>query len=198
VPKADTLAAALKNVGFERLRLEQSRLFLPAGMEIDFGGMVKEYAADSAARLAREQGCERGLVNLGGDIAVIGTGGDQSPWYVGISDPARPSAMIGEIPLRAGGLASSGDYRRYFEYQGLRYSHIINPRTGWPNQGLRAVSVAAPLCTLAGSVATIAMLKPVEAAHCWLEQIGLPYLTVDVEGNLKGSATLRNAEDSQA
>ena len=154
-------------------------------MQIDFGGIVKEYAADSVARLARSLGVEHGLVNLGGDFSVIGSQPGNKPWAVGICSPVSESGIMAKIDLLDGGLASSGDYERFFMHQGLRYSHILNPMTGWPSNGLRAVSIAANLCSVAGSVATIAMLKDELEAKAWLKDSGLAYVYMDSKQEIR-------------
>ena len=119
---------------------------------------------------------------------MIGSKPDSSPWPVGIANPRQPEAMMARINLRDGGLASSGDYERSFVLDGKRYSHILNPKTGWPSSGLRAVSVAANLCTVAGSFATIAMLREEQSALAWLEDSGLPYVYMDSSEEIKGPA----------
>lgn len=176
VPKQELIDQTLDFVGLNKLQWRNSRLQLPAGMEIDFGGIVKEYAADAAANLARKLGVQHGLVNLGGDFAVIGPQPEQAPWTVGVVNPAATDALMARIELQDGGLASSGDYERCFIHEGTRYSHILNPKTGWPCAGLRAVSVAANLCTVAGSMATIAMLQNEAEGIAGLRESGLPHV----------------------
>ncbi len=187
VPSQEQIDIALAHVGFDRLAWENSRLRLPQGAQIDFGGIVKEYAADSAARLARSLGVRHGLVNLGGDFSIIGPQTDDLPWPVAIASPESPPGIMAKVDLRDGGLASSGDYERFFIHEGRRYSHILNPKTGWPCAGLRAVSVAANLCTVAGSVATIAMLKDETEAKTWLEESQLPHVFMDSAERIGGS-----------
>lgn len=183
VPSPDAIQEALANVGLHRLNWIDSRLQMPPGMEVDFGGIVKEYAADTLATLARTLGCDSGLVNLGGDFAVIGPHPDSTGWPIGIANPENSTSAIAKLDLQFGGLASSGDYARYFVHEGRRYSHIINPKTGWPSQGLRAVSIAGDLCTVAGSMATIAMLKDELEAIEWLKQSGAPYVYMTQTGD---------------
>lgn len=190
LPSQEQIAQALSQVGFDRVSWQSSRLSMPQGMQIDFGGIVKEYAADSAARLARSLGAPHGLVNLGGDFSVIGPQPGGLPWTVGITSGDERQGVMAKVNLRDGGLASSGDYERCFEHEGRRYSHILNPRTGWPSAGLSAVSVAANLCTVAGSVATIAMLKDEPAAKAWLLESRLPHVYRDSAGEVGGSALL--------
>ena len=130
-----------------------------------------------------------GLINLGGDIAIVGNKPDGIAWKVGITDPRGTKTEIASIDIYSGGLATSGDYKRYFIYEGKRYSHILNPKTGFPCAGLRAVSVAANLCTVAGSIATIAMLKDEPEAIKWLNDLGVPFVAMD--SNLR---MLRNSD----
>lgn len=176
IPSQNEIDDARACVGFDKLRWRNSRLNLPAGMQVDFGGIVKEYAADTAAHLARKRGVRHGLVNLGGDFAVIGPQPGDRPWTVGVINPNASDSVMARIELMDGGLASSGDYERCFVHEGKRYSHILNPKTGWPCNGLRAVSVAANLCTVAGSLATIAMLKPEPDGIASLRDTGLPHV----------------------
>jgi thiamine biosynthesis lipoprotein len=155
-------------------------------MTVDFGGIVKEYAADAVAKLARTLGVAHGLINLGGDFAVIGPQLDGQAWTVGVANPKQEQSLMAKIDLLDGGLASSGDYERFFMHEGKRYSHILNPKTGWPSSGLRAVSVAANLCTVAGSVATIAMLKEESDAIAWLQESGLSHVYMDSNEEVSG------------
>jgi len=189
VPSQTQIDATRAHVGFNKISCKDSHIHLPRDMQIDFGGIVKEYAADSVARLARSLGVEHGLVNLGGDFSIIGSQPDNRPWAISISSPISDNGVMAKIELNDGGLASSGDYERFFVHEGERYSHILNPMTGWPSNGLRAISVAANLCSVAGSVATIAMLKDESAAKIWLEDSGLAYVYMDSKEKI-GSAGL--------
>jgi thiamine biosynthesis lipoprotein len=189
VPDQKLIANALNNTGFEKLSWHQSRLLIPEGMELDFGGIVKEYAADSLARLARTSGCNSGLLNLGGDFSVIGPMPEQKSWPIGITQPDSTGSIMATVNLSGGGLASSGDYERFFFFEGERYSHILNPITGWPSKGLRAVSVASHLCTVAGSMASIAMLKSESDGIQWLTDSGLPHVYMKQDGCIGGPSS---------
>lgn len=177
------LIAALKDqVGWHRLRWQAPYLSFPeAGLELDFGGVVKEYAADRAAALCLEQGLCHGVVNLGGDIKIIGPRADGEAWRIGIKHPRNQTTLLDTVELWRGALASSGDYERCIVIDGMRYGHILNPRSGWPVRHLAAVSVVADFCVLAGSASTIAMLKE-EQGPGWLAELGLRHLWVDVQG----------------
>ncbi len=168
LPNASALKALLPLIGWQQVKFENDRISLPqTGMEIDFGGFGKEYAADRAVAVLHEAGQRHGFVNLGGDIRVLGPRVDGSPWRFGIQHPRRDDATIASVDLTEGALASSGDYERYFEQGGKRYCHILDPHTGWPvsakDGGWASVSVTAPACLAAGALSTIAMLKGVSA-----------------------------------
>ncbi len=182
LPDAALLRALCALVGWERVRRDGSRLMLPdPGMEIDFGGFGKEYAADRAAAALRSAGVRHGLVNLGGDVAIVGPKADGGAWSIGVRDPRDAERVFASLPLRQGGLATSGDYERFVEVDGVRYCHVLDPRTGWPVSHWRSVSVAAPNCLAAGSLATTAMLMQADGAAL-LRESGLPFLAIDASG----------------
>lgn len=194
LPDQAQIQELLDKVGWHKLRWTPPVLeFSNPGMEIDFGGVVKEYAVDRAAALCREAGIRHGVVNLGGDIKVIGPRADGSPWRVGIRHPRNKEAVMQTILLREGALASSGDYERCIIVEGVRYGHVLNPKTGWPVRHLAAVSVVGDFCVVAGSASTIAMLKE-DSGPAWLENLGLRHLWVDVQGEIGG--TLASNEET--
>lgn len=171
LPSKDAVSACLPLVGWDKVVWRRPEIYLTLpGMEIDFGGLGKEYAADRAARLLLER--ERiALINLGGDIVASAPRPGDEPWQIGIRDPAV-ARLAGQLPLYSGALATSGDYERCIEADGRRYGHILSPRNGWPVAGGPAsVSVIAENCLLAGTLATVAMLKGAAAQH-WLDSMG--------------------------
>lgn len=144
-------------------------------MEIDFGGIGKEYAVDSVMRLLRAQTNTPILVNFGGDLAVTGARKNGAPWQVGIEalDANKHADKILEIS--AGALATSGDSRRFLIANNQRYGHILNPFTGWPIMDApRSVTVAGSNCIQAGMLATFALLKGKQAEQFLAEQ-GAPF-----------------------
>ncbi len=184
LPSDAAIAQVLARIGLQRVEWNPPVLTFPqGGMEIDLGGIGKEYAADKAAGLCREAGIAHGLVDLGGDIAIIGPNPDRAPWRVGISDPGEPSRAIATLFVPSGGVAASGDYQRYWEIEGRRFGHILNPLTGWPASGPRSITVAAGTCLEAGLYSTIAMLKGVEGPR-WLRQNGIAHVFVDAAGTV--------------
>jgi thiamine biosynthesis lipoprotein len=187
LPEEAQIRRLLDKIGWCRLRWKPPVLEFPTpGMEIDFGGVVKEYAVDRAGRICWEAGARHGFVNLGGDINVIGPRGNGEPWSIGIRHPRTQDALLRAVPLTKGALASSGDYERCILLDGVRYGHVLHPKTGWPVRHLAAVSVVADLCVVGGSAATIAMLKE-HAGPAWLEGLALPHLWVDVSGRMGGT-----------
>lgn len=182
VPGPDELAPLLALVDWAAVRREGGAVFLPrAGMEIDFGGFGKEYAADRAAALLQQSGARHGYVNLGGDMRFIGPQPDGRPWSIGIQDPRKPDGIVASIAVSHGALTTSGDYERCFDIDGKRYCHVLHPRTGMPVSHWRSVSVLAPLAALGGGVSTIAMLKEA-GAPAFLQASGLAYFAIDGAG----------------
>ncbi|QIK37532.1 FAD:protein FMN transferase [Caldichromatium japonicum] len=187
LPAPEKLAALCARIGWDKVRWERPRLgFGQTGMELDLGGIVKEYAADRAALLCLESGIRHGLINLGGDLRAIGPLPDGQPWRVGIRDPEHLRCLLGWVPLGEGALATSGDYLRCRVIKGRRYSHLFNPRTGWPVFGLTSVSAMAASCLVAGSLSTIAMLKGKAGAQ-WLAELSVPHLWLDDQGRRGGA-----------
>ncbi len=192
VPEPEELAAVLACTGWHRVHWSRPQLRMEAGVELDFGGIVKEYAADRVALLLRRAAVRHGLVDLGGDLHVIGPHPDGNAWHIGIRDPANRERAIATISIERGGLASSGDYERCSVIKGRRYGHIINPHSGWPVDSFSSVSVSAVTCLLAGSLSTLAMLMGMEAGGQMLAESGFPWLTFD--NDLQASGTLLNEQ----
>jgi thiamine biosynthesis lipoprotein len=182
LPEPAQLQAVMACVGWHRVEWQRPRIHLAvAGMELDFGGFGKEYATDRAATLLDEAGVASGLVNLGGDLRIVGRRARSRQWLLGIADPRQDGAVFASVPLHEGALATSGDYERYFEHAGRRYCHVLDPRSGWPAQGWRSVSVIAPACLAAGAITTVAMLKGPDAL-AFLREQAVEFLAVDAAG----------------
>ena len=189
-PTDAAITPVLARVGLDKVVWERPLLsFDRSGMQIDLGGIGKEYAVDRAAEICRERGVEAGLVDLGGDLAAIGPHPDGAAWRIGVRDPRWPEAALATLFVGAGGVATSGDYERFWSFDGRRYGHIFDPRTGWPVAGLASATVAADTCLEAGIVSTVAMLKGADGP-AWLAEAP-PHVYVDAEGRLGGSALTR-------
>ncbi len=161
VPSPKAVRAVLAFVGWQKVEYDGSSIRLPAGMQIDLGGIGKEYAVDRAAALLAERTERAFLVNFGGDLYASGVREGKQPWGVGIEDPTRTEeAVLYRVELCGGGLATSGDARRFVIHEGRRLGHILDPRTGWPVEGApRAITVIASSCLEAGTLSTLAYLQ---------------------------------------
>jgi thiamine biosynthesis lipoprotein len=184
IPSADKLDALRAKVGWHKVVLKDQSIALPsAGMEIDLGGFGKEYAADRAAQVLQAQGVVSGYVNLAGDMRFLGPKPTGEPWMIGIQDPRHANQVVATLPITQGGLATSGDYERYFELNGERYCHVLNPFTGRPVKYWRSVSVTAPAAVVAGCTSTMTMLKE-EEGLAFLQATGFDFLAIDHAGKV--------------
>ena len=160
VPTEGQVREALDYVGWHRVTWDRPMLTLAAGMEIDLGGIGKEYAVDRGLALAQARMSAPVLVNLGGDLHVSGPRRDGSPWRVAIEDVNCTGEAAGLLELARGALATSGDAHRHVLKAGVRYGHILHPSTGWPIEGApRSVTVHADTCSEAGLLAKVALLR---------------------------------------
>jgi FAD:protein FMN transferase len=165
VPTQAQIDELLSLIGWRKVEWHRPVLKLRPQMEVDFGGIGKEYAVDTAARVADEMTPGTSvLVNLGGDIAVRNPRRNGEPWRVGIESAEQGGLAVRLVQLERGGLATSGDSRRFVQKDGKRYSHILDARSGWPvTDAPRSITVIADTCTQAGTLTTLAMLRGAEA-----------------------------------
>lgn len=188
VPDSARVRAARSRVSADRLRPEGDGAWIvePA-TELDLGGIAKGWAVDRAADLL-EKRVGPCLVNVGGDLAVRGSKPGGEPWRIGVQDPRDPSRLF--VTLRLSGkraVATSGDYQRYVEVDGVRYHHLLDPRTGWPARGVNSVTVVGPSCAVADAWATaVFVMGPVAGLAALEEQPELEgvVVTVDESGAL--------------
>ena len=142
LPEKSRIRDTLRCTGFRKIKIDEtkSRIFLDGDcVRLDFGAIGKGYAVDEMVKIARQNGITRGLVNFGGNIYAMDPPAGKKFWDVGVRKPGSGSEIISKIDLVNKGVATSGDYERYFEHAGRRYSHIINPRTGWPAEDITSV-----------------------------------------------------------
>lgn len=173
VPSRKDVKAIRSQVGWCKVGWKRPCLTLPEGMEIDFGGLGKEYAVDSAVLKIMEKSNVPVLVNFGGDLRVSRPRTGETPWHVAI-ESADDGSAASRLDLMHGALTTSGDARRFLLKDGVRYPHILDPRKGWPVMGApRSVTVAAPTCLEAGIMSTLAMLQG-KRAEAFLRSQGIP------------------------
>lgn len=177
VPTVEQVAAVLPDVGWAQVGWDGGSLSLRPGMQIDFGGIGKEYAVDRALALAVSMTDAPVLINGGGDLAASAPPVNAATWSVGIDTGTAQRAPT--LRLTQGAVATSGDAHRYLLREGVRYGHVLDPRTGWPVAGApRSVTVLASSCSEAGSHATLALLMgaqaeaylEAQAVACWIHR----------------------------
>jgi thiamine biosynthesis lipoprotein len=190
IPAPGELKKILALIGWSKFERKGNQVRLKkAGMQIDLGGFGKEYAVDRVAAIFLENGVSSALINFGGDVRALGTKPDGLPWQIGIQDPRQLDKCFAALNLSQGALATSGDYERFFEIDGKRYCHILNPKTGMPVSYWRSVTVLAPLTSAAGATTTIAMLLQEQGLN-YLQNSGFAFLAVDHAGEVfKGDQT---------
>lgn len=161
IPQQSQIDQLMQQVGWEKVNWQKPFITLLTDMEIDFGGIGKEYAVDQSAQLIHKAISEPVLINYGGDIFATAPRNPNTPWVIGVDDPKHTGeSAIGKIQLYQGGLATSGDARRFLLKDNIRYSHILDPETGWPIPNApHSVTVVANSCLEAGMLATFAILQ---------------------------------------
>ena len=165
VPGPDELKAALPLVDYRRVKVfDDCRVALGAGQSMDLGGIAKGYASDEVARVLREAGVDRALINLGGNILALGKKKDGSPWKLGIQDPLQHTgATVGYLEVSGGAVVTSGVYERFFIRDGKKYHHILDPNTGFPvDNNLAGVSISSPSGLDADALSTVLFLMGVD------------------------------------
>jgi FAD:protein FMN transferase len=150
------------------------------GMVIGFGGIGKGYAADRAKEIMKKEGASSGIVNAAGDLTVWGTQPDGQPWTIGIADPNRIHLPFASLQLTDISVATSGSYEKYVVIDGIKYSHTINPRTGYPVRGIKSVTVLCARAEIADAMATPVMVMGIKAGLGLINQIkGIGCIAID-------------------
>lgn len=184
IPSQASLDALRPLVGWTHVKMQDHQIALPReGMEIDLGGLVKEYAVDSTCSILQAHGIHAALISLAGDMRALGTKPNGQDWQAGIAHPRKPGQLMATIPLNQMALATSGDYERAIVRHGKRYAHILHPHTGWPVQYWQSVSIQASTCLMAGSLCTLTMLMQAQGLAL-LRECGLSYLAIDANGHV--------------
>lgn len=164
VPSAAAVDAVRPSIGWHQVHLAADTFYMPEGMELDLGGIGKEYAVDCAYACIEQMDDVAFLVNFGGDLRCKGPRVSGAGWMIGIEHPERSAVSVLELELSQCALATSGDTKRCIIEGGVRYGHILNPKTGWPVQSVaRSVTVQAGTCTQAGMLSTLALLHGAQA-----------------------------------
>ena len=172
IPDAALLSGTLATVGHRYIRLSGDTAFLSKkGMHIGFGAIGKGYSDDRVRALWRSQGIRAGVINASGDLTAWGRQPDGTPWRVGIADPRDPSRILLWLPVDDAAVATSGNYEQYFEIDGARYSHNIDPRTGIPVKGIKSVTIVSPSAELSDALATAVTVMGTAAGLHLIDQL---------------------------
>ena len=175
VPSRQDVEKVLSFVGWDKVEWHKPRLRLQPGMELDFGGIGKEYAVDRAALLAKQLGENAVLINFGGDLVALGPWGETPTAWDVLIEPVGKDAKLIKVQLMQGSLATSGDTKRFLLKDGIRYGHILDPRTGFPDtDSPHSITVKGDTCLEAGMLATMAMLQG-KAAEAFLDAQSVDY-----------------------
>lgn len=165
VPSDKDIENCLRLIGWDKVRFSKEDILLPKEMALDLGGIGKEYAVDRAFSIIEKLCTCAFVVNLGGDLRARGPRRDGGLWSIGIENPAHQNNAKKIIEISTSSIATSGTSKRFVESNGIRYGHLLNPKTGWPVQsGAQSVTIAADTCTTAGMLTSLALLSPTGAA----------------------------------
>lgn len=174
IPGTQDIKEVLPLVDFNRIHLDKERGTIELGlkgMSLDLGGAAKGYAVDKAVERLKEMGIIAGLINAGGDLKAFGIKPDGKLWNIGIQDPQDSGGIIGSIQFTNKAIVTSGDYERYIIYKGVKYHHILNPKTGWPAWGCKSVSVSCERALEADILSTAVFVLGPDEGMAFLEQL---------------------------
>ncbi len=191
MPSEEEITASVGKVGFQNILLdkENSTIFLKLKrMKIGFGAIGKGYAADKAKSLLIKKGVSSGIINASGDMNTWGKQPDGSEWKVAITNPLNKDKVFALLPITNGAVVTSGNYEKYVKFNGKRYTHIIDPRTGYPSSGIISVTVFAPKAELADALATSVFVMGKEAGIDRINQLPkIECIIIDDKGNISKS-----------
>jgi thiamine biosynthesis lipoprotein len=173
LPSEDKIKNVLSVVGYNKIDLSKpGEVYLTKpGMHIAFGAIGKGYAADCVKKILIEKGVEHAVINASGDLTAWGNRLDGTPWKIGVANPNQPTNMMAWLPVHHSSVATSGDYEQYFERNGIRYSHTIDPKTGHPVNGIKSVTLFGPSAELCDALATAVTIMGVTVGLHFLEQL---------------------------
>lgn len=179
-PSRKQIRQVLLNAGYQNIELtDHNRVFLKKkGMHIGFGGIGKGYAADKVKAMLVGEGVTSGVINASGDLTAWGASPDGTPWRIGIANPANADQMLLWLPLQNASVATSGDYEQFFIKNGIRYSHTMDPKSGWPVKGIKSVTIVSPAAELSDALATAVFVMGVEVGLHFVNQLPQTHVVI--------------------
>ena len=200
MPTEEAIKNSVAKVGYQNIILNEksTTIFLKnKGMKLGLGGIGQGYIADKIKALLLDSGCKSGIVNVSGDIFAWGKQPDDKPWTVAIVNPMNKNKVFATFPLEDSAVETSGSYEKFVTFNGIRYSHIIDPRTGYPATGIVSVSVFAKTTELADALATGIFVLGVEVGLDLVNKInGIECIIVDDQGNVHSSKNIDLKKDN--
>jgi thiamine biosynthesis lipoprotein len=200
-PTDKDIEQALPGIDYRHIQLDAQKRtvrFARPGVRIDLGGIGKGHAVDNGIALLKKRGITQAIVTAGGDSRVLGDRGGR-PWMVGIRDPRRKDNMVAVIPLINSAISTSGDYERYFEVDGERYHHILNPKTGRSATGVHSVSVIGPDATTTDGLTKPVFILGPEKGLRLIESIpGIDAVIIDADGKMFYSSGLQGRKQESS
>jgi thiamine biosynthesis lipoprotein len=188
MPSEEEIIASVEKVGYQNIVLDEkkSTVFLKLeGMKIGFGAIGKGYAADKAKTLLISKGVSSGIINASGDMNTWGTQPNGNEWKVAITNPMDKNKVFALLPITNGAVVTSGDYEKYVSFNGKRFTHIIDPRTGYPSTGIISVTIFAPSAELADALATSVFVMGKETGLDRINQLPkVECIIIDDKGNI--------------
>ena len=197
IPDRTTVKEKLKLVGYKNIVIDKkaSTVFLKTkGIQIDLGGIIKGYAADKAVEVLKQQGIRAGIVAVAGDIKTFGIRPDGGLWKVGIQNPRQQTdkdEIMATVGLSDTAISTSGDYQKFFIKDGRRYHHLLNPKTGYPDNECRSVTIIAKDAALTDAFATGIFILGAQKGMDALNRLGLDGIIVDKDGKIHLTQNLR-------
>lgn len=194
MPTKESIKKSVQKIGYQNIVLDpvnKTVFLLQKGMKIGFGGIGKGYAADKAKELLVSKGVTSGIINASGDLNAWGTQPDGKDWMVGITNPLNTKKVFSWLPVHNRAVVTSGNYEKYVFFNGVRYAHIINPKTGYPTTGVKSVTVFAPKAELADALATSVFVMGVDVGINFINQLkGVEVIIVDDNNKFHTSKNL--------
>ncbi len=195
MPSTEKIQASVTKVGFQNIIIDKnaSTVYLKKeGMKIGFGAIGKGYAADMAKLMLINKGVSAGIINASGDMNTWGKQPNGDFWKVAITNPMNKNKAFALLPITQGAVVTSGDYEKYVNFNGKRYSHIIDPRTGYPASGIISATVFAPKAELADALATSIFVMGIEVGLDRINQLpNIECIIIDDKGNIHKSENIK-------
>ncbi len=201
MPSESQISASVKNIGYQNIIIDdiaQTVFLKHTGMKIGFGAIGKGYAADKAKSLLLNLGVKSGIINASGDLNAWGKKPDNTNWLVGITNPLNTAKVFSWLPIDNQAVVTSGNYEKFVVFNGQRYAHIINPRTGYPTTGVKSVTIFAPKAELADALATSVFVMGVTTGLNFINQLeGVEAIIIDDVDKFYTTNTLKFKTDKQ-